>query len=147
MQSRTCLLTVFTLSTAMAFGAAAMAADLPKEGTFSGTGTGHGTYKAIVIGKERMLLVVNDYAATVSNGFGDHITWNCFGLGDYTKGMGHNHGYCVGTDPSGDQLVMDWVDEDHTPDQKSFNGSFTWTTGTGKFAGNQWWRDICGTWK
>ena len=30
-------LSAFTLSAAMAFGAAAMAADLPKEGTYSGT--------------------------------------------------------------------------------------------------------------
>ena len=81
-----------------------MADDLPREGTFSGVSTGHGTYKAIAIGKERLLLTFNDYAASVSDGFGDHITWNCFGLGDYTKGIGRNHAYCVGADPSGDQL-------------------------------------------
>jgi hypothetical protein len=37
MQPRTRLFSAFTLTVAMAFGAAALAADLPKEGTFSGT--------------------------------------------------------------------------------------------------------------
>src|ERR1700722_7514693 len=37
----------------MVFGATAMAADLPKEGTFSGTVAAAGTYKATVVGKDR----------------------------------------------------------------------------------------------
>ena len=55
MQPRTCL-SAFTLSTAMTFGAAAIAADLPKEGTFSGTYAGAGTFlKTYPVGKERSL--------------------------------------------------------------------------------------------
>ena len=42
MQQRTSILSVFTLSTAMAFGAAALAADLPKEGKYNGTSSGDG---------------------------------------------------------------------------------------------------------
>jgi hypothetical protein len=45
MQQRTSILSAFTLSAAMAVGTAAMAADLPKEGTFSGTYSGFGTAK------------------------------------------------------------------------------------------------------
>ncbi len=45
-------LSAFTLTTAMAFGAAAMAADLPKEGTYKGTYAAVGTFKANPIGKE-----------------------------------------------------------------------------------------------
>ena len=56
MQPRTCLLYAFTLSTAMTFGTEVMAGDLPKEGTFSGTGSAAGTYKAYPVGKDRTLL-------------------------------------------------------------------------------------------
>ena len=55
MQPRTCIF-AFTLGTAMAFGAAAMAADLPKEGTYSVTYSGLGTFKAVPVGKERMVI-------------------------------------------------------------------------------------------
>jgi len=134
MQSRKCILSAFTLSAATAFGVAAMAADLPKEGTFSGTLTGHGTYRTLPIGKERVVLVYDVFAAAVSNGLTDHMTWHCVGLGDYTKGVGHDHGYCVAADLSGDQLATDWVVGNH-PLGKDINGSFTITTGTGKFAG------------
>ena len=50
MQPRTCILSAFTLSTAMFFGVAAMAADLPKEGTYSGTYSSVGTVKATAVG-------------------------------------------------------------------------------------------------
>ena len=135
MQPRTCSLTAFALTAAVAFGAAAMAADLPKEGTFSGKPAGYGTFRAVAIGKERLLIVIDDNSLMLTNGFADHTAWNCFGLGDYTRGVGQDHGYCVGNDPDGDKLVMNWVDEKHTLGQKAFSGSFTWTTGTGKFAG------------
>jgi hypothetical protein len=51
MQSHTCILSAFTLGTAMALGVAALVADLPKEGTFSGSYSSVGTAKAIPIGK------------------------------------------------------------------------------------------------
>ena len=64
------------------------------------------------------------------------MTWYCWGMGDDVNGAGQNHGYCVGTDQAGDQLVHDFSDnEKHATDQKSWRGSATWTTGTGKFAG------------
>jgi hypothetical protein len=57
-------------------------------------------------------------------------------LGDYIDGMGKNHGYCLGIDRAGDQIALDWSDtEEHTFDVKGNVGSFTYTTGTGKFAG------------
>jgi hypothetical protein len=56
MQPRTCILSTFALGMTLALGAAALAADLPKEGTFSGTFYGVGTYKASPVGKERLLL-------------------------------------------------------------------------------------------
>ena len=41
-------------------------------------------------------------------------------MGDYTKGYGHDHGYCVGTDRREDQLVDDWILADHPLDQTTF---------------------------
>jgi hypothetical protein len=135
MQPRTCLLSALALSAAMCFGLAAMAADLPKEGTYSATYSGYGTYKATPVGKERLLLVFDQNGLSVGNGLMDHLTQHCWGIGDFTNGVGATHGYCVATDPEGDQLVVNFVDEKHPIDQKSFKVSGTLTSGTGKFAG------------
>jgi len=136
MQSRTCIMSAFTLSISVAFGAAAMAADLPKEGTFSGTFSGVGTAKATAIGKERLLLVFDENGLQLTNGFLDHTTWHCWGLADYTNGMGTEHGYCIATDTEGDQVVASFGPGDkHAPDQKSWTGSGTFTMGTGKYKG------------
>jgi hypothetical protein len=55
----------------LALGAAALAADLPKEGTFSGTFSGVGTYKAYQVGKERLLLVFDENELQLTNGLLD----------------------------------------------------------------------------
>ena len=47
---------------------------------------------------------------SLTNGFGDHVTWRCWGSGDYMNGVGQDSGYCVATDPSGDQFVDNWSD-------------------------------------
>jgi hypothetical protein len=50
-----------------------MAADLPKEGTFSGTYSAVGTTKAIPIGKERILLTFDENG--LSEGEGLTFAW------------------------------------------------------------------------
>ena len=113
-----------------------MAADLPKEGTWSGTYTGMGTYKATQIGPDRALVYLDVTGLVLSSGFPDHMTIHCWGTDNYTKGMGQFSGYCVGTDPAGDQIAWDCPpSEKHTMDQKSYRGSCTFTTGTGKYTG------------
>jgi hypothetical protein len=135
MQSRTCILSAFTLSTAMAIGAA-MAADMPKEGTYNADYTAFGAAKSTAIGKERVLIAFDENGLWLSKGFADHMTWHCFGLIDILSGMEQFHGYCVGLDPSGDQLVNDIADNGKFPaDAKSFSGKVTITTGTGKYPG------------
>jgi hypothetical protein len=108
-----------------------------KEGTYSGTYSGFGTYKAAAIGKERSLSTWDHNGLTLTDGFLDHVTWHCSGVRDLTNGMSeaHVHGYCVATDPAGDQLVLDVGPDEKTSDQKSWIGSGTLTSGTGKFAG------------
>jgi hypothetical protein len=73
---------------------------------------------------------------TVGNGFLDHATWHCFGLYDVASGMAQRQGYCVATDPAGDQVVSNVASNGkYAADAKSFNGTGTFTTGTGKYAG------------
>jgi hypothetical protein len=133
-QPQTCIFAVSMIS-AMCFGIAATAADMPKEGTVSYTYFGFGTFKANPIGKQRLLNTFDENGLTLSDGFGDHVTWHCWGTGDYTSGLGQDHGYCVGTDTAGDQLAVIISDEKHTLDAKSWSGTDTLSGGTGKFAG------------
>ncbi len=136
MQTRTGVLSAFTLGGAMACGVAAMAADLPKEGKFSVTLSGAGTAKITAVGKERLLLAWDETDLTVGTGLLDHMTWHCFGLYDVMNAMTQVQGYCVATDPAGDQLVGNVAsDEKFAADAKSFSISGTITTGTGKYAG------------
>jgi hypothetical protein len=134
MQSRTCLFSAFTLSVAMVFGAAALAADLPKEGTFSGTYSGFGTFKATLVGKERVVAVWDANAITVGKGIWDHVSWHGSGQDNITSGISHVRGYFVGTDSDGDNIVVDLPEVTH-PAGKAFNGTLLLTSGTGKYAG------------
>jgi hypothetical protein len=136
MQPRTCIFSAVTLGTAMFFGFAAMAAELPKEGTFSATYSSFGTFKSSQIGKSKYLGTWDENGLTVGKGLVDHLTWHCFGLGDTTDGMTQDKGYCVGTDPDGDHIAMDIAsDGRHAWDAKSFGASGTFTAGSGKYAG------------
>jgi hypothetical protein len=135
MKARAVWVTVLAVAVVLFLGASAEA-QLPREGTYRGTYSGFGTIKATAIGKERLLVTFEENGLTLTNGFLDHMTWHCWGLADFTNGMGQAHGYCVATDPAGDQIVSNFgPDEKHAPDQKSWSGSETWTTGTGKYAG------------
>ena len=137
MQPRTSPLctVVLVLSTTVFFWGVAMAADPPKEGTYSGTFSGWGTFKGTQIGKEKLLTVFDQNALVLTSGLLDHTTWHCYGLGDFTNGIGEERGYCVATDPGGDQAAGDLATEKHAVDAKSSSGSVTWAAGTGKYAG------------
>jgi hypothetical protein len=107
-----------------------------KEGTTSGTYYGHGTAKVTAVGTERLLITFEDIGPSVGEGIIDHLTNRCWGIGDFTNGMGKSHGYCLAIDPAGDQIVTDWSEnENHALNAREVAGSFTYTTGTGKFAG------------
>lgn len=73
MQPRTCLLSAFTLSAGLAFGSAANAGDLPKEGSYNPIYTSSAAFKAIPVGKERVLIYFSDeHGQTQADGFLDH---------------------------------------------------------------------------
>jgi hypothetical protein len=136
MQPGTCVLSAFALTTATAFWVTAMAADLPKEGTFSGTYAGSGMCKINPVGKERTVLACDELSLTVGKGFLDHMTWHCLVLDSVMTGMGHFEGYCVVTDPAGDQIAADIASDGTFPaDAKTVPAKGTFTTGTGKYAG------------
>ncbi len=119
----------------LAFGIIATSAQA-KEGTWSGTYAAFGTSKATEIGKDRLLIVLDENGLSLSdNPLFDHTTWHCWGQGDFTNGTGQNRGYCVGTDLAGDQVVLDFVSERYKRGEKSVKGSLTLTGGTGKYAG------------
>jgi hypothetical protein len=51
-------------------------------------------------------------------------------------GVGHFEGYCVVTDPAGDQIAADIASDGTFPaDAKTVPAKGTFTTGTGKYAG------------
>jgi hypothetical protein len=102
MQSRRQVLSALMLSSAVSLSAAAIAGNLPKEGSDSGTYSAYGTYKVVAVGKERVLILWDENGLTLSDGYNDHTTSHCWGTGDYIKGIGQDHGYCVATDPEGD---------------------------------------------
>ena len=106
-----------------------------QEGTLSGTFAAFGTVKATAAGKERLVLAIDENGLSVTNGVLNHVTWHCSGLANYTNGLGQSQGFCVGNDPSGDQVVFNWESEKHGPGQKVVRGTFSWTGGTGKYAG------------
>ncbi len=138
MQSRTRLRSAlpFALGVALASSTAAIAEDLPKEGTYNVTFSAFGTFKATAVGKEVILFSFDESGPIVGNGLLDHMTWHSWGLFNITNGIALTPiAYWVLTDPNGDQLAATFSGDKWPKDAKSFTGSATWITGTGKYAG------------
>jgi len=136
MQPRTTILSAVTFSAAMFFGTAAMATDLPKEGTYNVTYSSFGTLKSTPVGKQVALFAWDENGLSVGNGLLDHLTWHCWGLFNVMNGINQTtSGYCVATDPNGDQLAASVAGDKWPQGTKSFTALQTWITGTGKYAG------------
>ena len=129
---RACL---FGLAAALVLGAERPVSAQMLEGTLNGTFAAFGTVNAQATAKERTVLAIDENGLSVTNGVLDHMTWHCSGLAEFTNGIGQTQGFCVGRDPVGDQVVFNWESEKHAPDQKVVHGTFTWTGGTGNYAG------------
>jgi hypothetical protein len=110
MQRRTTIFSAATLGTAMFCGTAAMATDLPKDGTYSVTYSSFGTLKSTPVGKQVALFAWDENGLSVGKGLLDHLKWHCWGLFNVTNGINQTtSGYCVATDPKGDQLAASVV--------------------------------------
>ena len=126
---------VATLGVALLLASGAIAADPPKEGTFSDTAYGFGTYKGTAIGKTRYLSTFEENGQIVGTGLTDHMTAHCFGVNDRKDDTREGWSWCVYTDVDGDQIVTDATTGKYPRDAKSNEGTATLTSGTGKYAG------------
>lgn len=125
----------FSLAAALILGIVRPASAQMLEGTLSGTFAAFGTADAMTTGKERTVLAIEENGLSVSNGVLDHMTWHCSGLAVLTNGVAQTQGFCAGRDLVGDQAIFNWESEKHARDQKVVRGTFTWSGGTGKYAG------------
>ena len=119
--------------TSLTLGTAAIGADLPKEGTFKGTFSSYGTYKTTKVG-DLSLNMFDETGPQLTDGFADHVALHCWGFSETANGTMTQHGYCLGTDPSGDQIASRFAGEKATQ-YKGMKGTNTFISGTGKFAG------------
>jgi hypothetical protein len=132
MRLRGYIWTLFAAILVAIFASATKTLAQAKEGTWDGTYSYYGAAKATQIGKERLLLVYDQHGITVGDGMFNHVTWHCWGLGDFTKDVGEDHGYCAGMDPAGDEVALSWIDPKYSLNQKSEKGTLTFIAGTGK---------------
>jgi hypothetical protein len=133
MNSQKLPIAVAGLSTVLTFGTATKAADLPKQGTFKGTFSSYGTVKTTKIG-DLTLTMFDETGPQVTDGFGDHVAFHCWGIGEAANGTMANHGYCVGTDPGGDTFSLKFSGNQTSRD-KAMKGTAAFGSGTGKYRG------------
>lgn len=135
MQQRKHLLSAATLSSAMLLSTVAVAADLPKEGTFSVTYFSYGAGKSMQLAKERWFAHFEDHGLTVGSGLLDHMSWHCWGVADGANSIARFNGWCVLTDPAGDQIASDFASDEKVDLAKTHTNGGTFSMGTGKYAG------------
>jgi hypothetical protein len=139
MQSRTCKLTAFTLSTGMAFGAAAMAADLPKEGTIKLHSTIKGTGQAVDVGEKHLMGNGNGWGVTFNDaGSGPlHMgAWMCTWTFQNVSSPTQISGNCAFGDAGGTDKIFTAFSGTIT-ENVSDQGTGTIVGGIGKYSGVQ----------
>jgi len=136
MQPCSCLSFVVTLSVAMLFVVAAIAGELAKEGSYTVTYFKDGTFKNNPVGNNLHLDVWDEVGPSIGIGLLDHMTWHCFGVKQVLNGISETpHGYCLATDPAGDQIAFVVASERHASNASTHRGLGTSIIGTGKYAG------------
>lgn len=122
---------------AVSFGSAT-AADLPKKGAFTAKFGWNSTGKTFEMDKGR-LYWVGEFTGTLFNdkagGIMDHAAVACPGTNDVRLDgqISSAQGNCIVTDAQGDKAFASWWSKGPFPGP--FSGEFTWTGGTGKYAG------------
>ena len=121
----------------VAFGMEAEA-QIPKEGTGSGTTAYNVTFKALPMGQERVQMTYESMGVIIgdtSNDLLHNASLRCLGALHAVKGEYNNSGFCVATRPDGDQIF--WTYKSTGKLGGGANGSTTTVGGTGKMAGIQ----------
>lgn len=114
----------------------AIAADMPRKGTFSATFGYFAIVKSYEIDKGHVV-IVGEWSGTSFNSSGAGIFHGagtmCPGIVDILPSGNHRgHGYCTFTDSEGDKAFSTWECEGKLPCR---GGTATFKGGTGKYAG------------
>ena len=123
------------LALCAAFGAAALAGELPKEGPYSTSWTFSGPYTAIEIGEDQSAWS-STFTVVIWNDAGEgvlhNMSGNCVGMGSQAPNAPFtDSGYCTYADADGNQIFEHWYEKE------SGKGTMTMLGGTGKFTGIQ----------
>ncbi len=132
---KTALASALSLVLFTAFGASALAQELPKQGTFSVTWTFSGPYTAIEIGEDQWawsstytLIIWND----AGEGFFHDMSGVCVNMGSEAEDAPvADSGYCSYEDADGDKLF------EYYYETEAGKGTAIQLGGTGKYAGVQ----------
>ena len=114
------------------------AADLPKKGTFTAKFGWNSSGKTYEMEKNHVFWV-GDFTGTLFNdkagGIMDGAAVSCPGTNDIRLDgqTSSAQGQCIVTDAQGDKAFASWWSKGPFPGP--FHGEFTWTGGTGKYAG------------
>ena len=124
------------LALCAAFGAAALAGELPKKGTYSISWTASGPYTAVEIGEEKWawssrftVVIWND----AGEGIYHNMSANCVGMGTNERELAPftDSGYCSYVDADGDKIF------EYYYEKETGKGTTTLLGGTGRYAGIQ----------
>jgi len=121
--------------------ALAASAQMPKEGTISGTNTYSGTQKIIALDKDRYIMVYENMGVRLEDSgqgpFHGCSTHNV-GVQYFEKGVGGRlKGYVTSMDKDGDRVLIEIMEEASPPYPNEVSGSGKIIGGTGKFTGIQ----------
>jgi hypothetical protein len=132
---------IFALSLilSISFGWNAIA-QIPKEGTFSGTNTYSGTFKVFPIDKERFIMYYENTGVRVDDTGGGpfhKVATHNVGIQYFEKGVGRLRGYYSMIDKDGDKVVYELTETESKLGLNPVNGTARIIGGTGKFTGIQ----------
>ena len=128
---------ILSLIVLVAFGMEAKA-QIPKEGTTSGTCAYSSTFKALPMGQERLQMTYELMGVIIGDTSEDlfhNASWRCLGMLHAVKGEHNNSGFCVATRPDGDQIF--WTYKTAGKLGVGSKGTWTYVGGTGKLTGIQ----------
>jgi hypothetical protein len=116
-------------------------AQIPKEGTFTGTNTYAGTHKVNPIDKDRLVILYENSGVIIDDSQGspfNRVASNNVGVQYWEKGIGRLRGYVTLKDKDGDKVVWEITETEAKPSPPNpVNGSGKFLGGTGKFTGIQ----------